>query len=90
MIDTADMSSVLSRAVLDTPDDVHQMLSRAGWEPREGGWRDPDDGTVVRWGETLRRARRRVRVCSCGKHAGEGHALACELAWGSAEGRDAR
>lgn len=51
----------LSRAVLDTPDDVYRMLVAARWEPREGGWRDPDDGDVVRWGEALRRARRRVK-----------------------------
>lgn len=69
----------LSRAVLDTPDDVHRMLIAAHWEPREGGWRDPADGDVVRWGEALRRLRRRARMCSCGKQAGQGHALACEL-----------
>lgn len=59
--DAVGTSGALSRAVLDTPDDVHQMLARAGWEPREGGWRDPDGGDVVSWGEALRRARRRVK-----------------------------
>lgn len=59
--DAVGTSGALSRAVLDTPDDVHQMLARAGWEPREGGWRDPDDGTVVSWQEAARRLRRRAK-----------------------------
>jgi hypothetical protein len=45
---------------METPDDVYQMLTAARWEPREGGWLDPDAGEVVRWQEALRRARRRV------------------------------
>lgn len=46
---------------LDTPDEVYTMLRAARFEPRDRGWRDPDDGEVVPWGEALRRARRRVR-----------------------------
>lgn len=74
---------------IDTPDAAYDVLIAAGFKPCAGGWRDPDDGDVVRWGEALRRARRRVRMCSCSasaSEADEGHALACELVWGSAEG----
>lgn len=54
-------SDTLSRAVLDTPDEVYRMLVSQRWEPREGGWRDPDDGTVVPWQEAARRLRRRAK-----------------------------
>ena len=50
-----------SRAVLDTPDEVYRVLTGAHWEPREGGWLDPDAGEVVRWQEAARRLRRRAR-----------------------------
>lgn len=51
----------LSRAVLDTPDEVFAMLTGARWEAREGGWLDPDAGEIVRWQEAARRLRRRAR-----------------------------
>lgn len=54
-------SGSFSVARMETPDDVYQMLTAARWEPREGGWLDPDAGEVVRWQEAVRRARRRVR-----------------------------
>lgn len=53
--------TALSRAVLDTPDEVYRMLTGARWEAREGGWLDPDAGEVVRWQEAARRLRRRAR-----------------------------
>lgn len=54
-------SDTLSRAVLDTPDEIYRMLTGARWEAREGGWLDPDAGEVVRWQEAARRLRRRAR-----------------------------